>query len=107
MLFIWTLNEVDDECFCENNSAVDSNNQELSKPWDSNLAPPNESNMESSIISKNGGTIPTSHSNISPTFTPKNPNNQSYVGDLGNSAPILHRLERIWKSPLYIQDYSL
>ena len=54
--------------FCENNSAMDSNNQVLSKPQDSNQVPPIESNIELSIISENGTTIPTSHSNIPPTL---------------------------------------
>ena len=51
------------------NSTVDSNNQILSKPRDSNRAPPIESNIKSSIISDNGATTPTSHSNVIPTLT--------------------------------------
>ena len=61
--------------FCENNSAMDSNNQVLSKPQDSSQVLPIESNIELSIISENRTTIPTSHSNISPTLTPINSNN--------------------------------
>ena len=92
---------------CENNSPMDSNNQVLSKLRDSNRAPTIESNIESSIISENGATIPTSHSNISPTLTPKNSNNQIDVRDSGNSPQVLRRSERIRKPPPYLKDHSL
>ena len=103
----YTNIEVDNESSCENNSAMDSNNQVLSKPQDFKRAPPSKSNIESSIISENGATIPTSNSNISPTLTPVNSNNQSDVSDLGNSPPVLCRSERIRKPPPYLNDYSL
>ena len=74
--------EVNNEQFCENNSAIDSNNQVLSKTWDSNRAPSLKSNVESSIFSENGA-------------TPVNSNNQSDVSNLGESQHVLCRSERI------------
>ena len=95
--------EVNNESSCENNSAMDSNNQVLSKPQDSNRDPPIESNIELSIISENGATIPTSHLNISPTLKPVYSNNQSDVSDLVNSPPVLRRSKRIRKPPPYLK----
>ena len=78
---------------------MDSNNQVLYRPRDFNRVPSIESNIESTISSENGATIPPSHSNISPTLTPGNSNNQSDVSDLGNSPPVLRRSMRIQKPP--------
>ena len=99
----YTNIEVNNEHFCESNSAIDSKSQVLSTSQNSYWAPPIESNTESSIIRENGATTATSHSNISPTLTPKNSDNQSDVRDLSNSPPVLHRLERIWKPPPYLK----
>ena len=85
---------------------MDSNNQVFYKPLGSNQTPPIESNIASSIISENGTTIPTSPTNISPTLTSRNFNNQSDIRDMGNSPPVLRRSERIRKPPPYLKDYS-
>ena len=104
---VYTNIEVDNESICETNSSTDSNNQILSKPRDSNGAPPIDSNIESSIICKNGTTIPISQSNISPTLTPVNSNNQDDISDLSSSPPLLCISERIRKPPPNLKDYSL